>query len=173
MSLPPGLERLNALDADEARSEFLRCCGSARWAGAMASRRPFRDAGDLFDCARKIERGLSREDWIEAFRHHPRIGDKEALRLKFASTRAWAAGEQGGAALASEKTLEDLARANGEYEKRFGYIFIICATGKSAEEMLQALRSRLSNAPDAELGAAAAEQSKITRLRLEKLLHNS
>lgn len=172
MSLPPGLERLNALSAADARMELLRCCGSSRWARAMASRRPFADKEGLFGSAREIERGLSREDWLEAFAHHPRIGDKEALRLQFASTRAWASGEQGGAALASEETLEELALANREYEERFGFIFIICATGKSAGQMLGALRARLANTPDAELAVAAAEQSKIARLRLEKLLGN-
>ncbi len=167
-----GLERLNALPEAEAKSEFLRCCGSSRWAQAMTFRRPFRDKERLLGSAHEIEWRLSREDWVEAFGHHPRIGDKEALRHQFASTRTWAAGEQGGAALASEETLEDLARANREYEKKFGYIFIICATGKSAAEMLDALRSRLAHAPDVELGVAAAEQSKIARLRLEKLLGN-
>ncbi len=166
------LSRLNALDAEEARSEFSRCCGSSRWARAMASRRPFADEEALYRAAVEIERGLSREDWLEAFRHHPRIGDKEALRRQFASTRAWASGEQAGAAAAAAETLDALFLANKDYETRFGHLFIICATGKSAGEMLEQLRLRLANARDDELRVAAGEQSKITRLRLEKLLKN-
>ena len=113
----------------------------------------------------------SREDILEAFSHHPRVGDFEALRARFPATHAWSASEQGAAAQADENTLDDLARANRDYEARFGHIFIVCASMKSASEILSLLRERLGNEPGAELKIAAEEQMKITRLRLEKLLN--
>ena len=113
----------------------------------------------------------SREtDWREAFTHHPKIGDVDALREKFASTAAWAAGEQGAVRQASEATLQGLKAGNEAYEQHFGYIFIVCATGKSADEMLALLQARLPHSPAEEIHVAMAEQAKITRLRLEKLL---
>jgi 2-oxo-4-hydroxy-4-carboxy-5-ureidoimidazoline decarboxylase len=161
---------LNALPAAEARAELLRCCGSSRWADAMLARRPFADAEALQAEGEAAWNGLLPADWLEAFRHHPRIGDKEALRARFAATRAWAEGEQSGALGASEDVLEALAEGNRAYEERFGYIFTVCATGKSADEMLAALRQRLGHEPEAEIRVAASEQAKITRIRLEKLL---
>jgi 2-oxo-4-hydroxy-4-carboxy-5-ureidoimidazoline decarboxylase len=109
-------------------------------------------------------------DWLEAFTHHPKIGDIDSLKKKFASTATWAAGEQSGAAAASQKVLEDLAKGNDDYEKKFGFIFIVCATGKTAEEMLQLLQDRLPNKKEDELKIAMDEQNKITKLRLEKLI---
>jgi 2-oxo-4-hydroxy-4-carboxy-5-ureidoimidazoline decarboxylase len=164
------VSRLNALPAAEARAELLRCCGSSRWADAMLARRPFADAETLQAEAEAAWNGLLPADWLEAFRHHPRIGDKEALRARFAATRAWAAGEQAGTRGASEDVLEALAEGNRAYEERFGYIFIVCATGKSADEMLAALRERLGHEPETEIRVAASEQARITRIRLEKLL---
>ena len=165
-----GLQSLNALSPQEAWAQFLRCCGSSRWAKMMAGRRPFRGEDEVYRAAEEIWRGLSREDRLEAFRQHPKIGDKESLRRKFALTRDWASGEQAGIAQADEEVLEGLAKGNRLYEERFGHIFIVCATGKSAAEMLAALRERLDNPPERELEIAAGEQAKITRLRLEKLL---
>ena len=165
------LSRLNSLPADAAREELRRCCGSARWVEAMAARRPFSDPAALYAAADEVWAGLGPSDWSEAFSHHPRIGDKEALRARFASTRQWAAGEQAGVEAASEETLDALARGNRDYEVRFGHIFIVCATGKGAEEMLGLLRTRLAHDPETERRVAAAEQAKITRLRLEKLLN--
>jgi 2-oxo-4-hydroxy-4-carboxy-5-ureidoimidazoline decarboxylase len=167
------MERLSWLDTlpeDQARAELARCCGSARWVEGMLKARPFRDADTLFEQAERVWASLARQDWLEAFACHPRIGDKEALRRRFAATAGWAAGEQAGALAASDGVLEALAQGNRDYEKRFGWIFIVCAAGRSAEEMLAILRSRLGNPPDLELKVAAAEQAKITRLRLEKLL---
>jgi 2-oxo-4-hydroxy-4-carboxy-5-ureidoimidazoline decarboxylase len=135
----------------------------------MAARRPFAGAAGLFAAAREVWQGLAREDWLEAFAAHPRIGDLEALRGKFAATAAWSAGEQAGVAGAAEATLRALAEANRAYEARFGHIFIVCASGKSAEEMLALLERRLNNSAEEELRTAAGEQEKITRLRLEKL----
>jgi 2-oxo-4-hydroxy-4-carboxy-5-ureidoimidazoline decarboxylase len=157
------LEHLTASDLE-------RCCGASRWVVGVNGRRPFRDAASVFAAARDVFAELTEPDWLEAFRHHPRIGDIDSLRKKFATTREWAAGEQSGAAGAAEETLQALAEGNHLYEERFGFIFIICATGKSADEMLQLLRARLPNERSMELRLAAAEQEKITHLRLEKLL---
>ena len=138
----------------------------------MCAARPFGDRAAMFAAAERAADGLGRDDWLEAFSHHPRIGDRDALRRRFASTAAWAADEQRGAAEAPDAVLDRLARGNEEYRRRFGYIFIVCATGKSAEEMLALLEARLHNDPERELAVAAAEQRKITRLRLEKLLED-
>jgi 2-oxo-4-hydroxy-4-carboxy-5-ureidoimidazoline decarboxylase len=164
------LSRLNSLPANEAREALGRCCGASRWVEAMAARRPFPDARALFAAADEVWAGLGPTDWREAFSHHPRIGDKEALRERFASTRQWAKGEQAGVSAASEEVLDALAKGNRDYEARFGHIFIVCATGKTADEMLDLLTRRLANDPEAEGRVAAAEQARITRLRLEKLL---
>lgn len=136
----------------------------------MIERRPFKDAGHLFALAEETWNSLGSQDWKEAFSHHPKIGDVHALREKFASTAAWASGEQSGVKSASDETLRRLAEGNAEYERKFGYIFIVCATGKSAEEMLEMLESRLTHPAERELNIATAEQAKITRIRLEKLL---
>lgn len=164
------LAELNALEESGARAELLRCCGSSRWVEAMSKRRPFAGKDSLLDAAREIWRALGPADWREAFTHHPKIGDLDSLKKKFSATAGWASGEQAGAAGASEATLRALAQGNADYEKRFGYIFIVCATGKRADEMLVSLLERLGNDPERELAAAAGEQEKITALRLEKLL---
>jgi 2-oxo-4-hydroxy-4-carboxy-5-ureidoimidazoline decarboxylase len=136
----------------------------------MEARRPFADTNALLASADEVWAGLGPADWKEAFAHHPRIGDKQALRERFAATRQWAAGEQAGVSGASEAALDALAEGNRDYESRFGHIFIVCATGKTAEEMLALLRERLGNDPEIEERIAAGEQAKITRIRLEKLL---
>lgn len=164
------LDALNSLSKEEAMQALERCCGSHRWCEAMEGLRPFRDQAQLFLRADQVWSSLDQEDWHEAFRHHPRIGDIGSLRAKFAATANWASDEQKGATAASEETLKALAAGNQEYEARFGHIFLVCATGKSADEMLALLRARMSNVPDAELRVAVGEQAKITRLRLEKLL---
>jgi 2-oxo-4-hydroxy-4-carboxy-5-ureidoimidazoline decarboxylase len=164
------LQHLNSLPVDEARDALRRCCGASRWVDAMAGRRPFADAKALLAVADEVWAGLGPADWKEAFANHPRIGDKQALRERFAATRQWAAGEQAGVSEAPEAVLDALAEGNRDYESRFGHIFIVCATGKSAEEMLALLRARLGNDPETEGRIAADEQAKITRIRLEKLL---
>lgn len=161
---------LNALEPEEARRALLRCCGSQRWADAMIASRPFLSQAQLKERARRIWAELSEADYREAFSHHPEIGaDLQKLREKFTGSLAWSNAEQAGVNTASEATLEALRDANVTYKQRFGFIFIVCATGKTADEMLALLRARLSNAPDLELRAAAEEQAKITELRLEKL----
>jgi len=164
------LEELNALSPEKAREEFARCCGAARWARAMTLSRPFASKAQVLEKADEAWALAEEKDWLEAFAHHPRIGGKDALRAKFASTTAWAQGEQAKVASADEATLDALAKGNADYEARFGFIFIVCATGKTAPEMLALLQARLPNQRGPELEIAAAEQHKITKIRLEKLL---
>ncbi len=164
------LEEFNALPEANAREELMRCCGSTAWVSAMVRQRPFKNIGEMSGTADRIWENLSEKDWKEAFSHHPRIGDVNGLRAKFASTRAWAEGEQSGVRTTTDEVLHALAVGNVEYEKRFGYIFIVCATGKSAGEMLDFLNARIHHTPDREILIAAGEQAKITHLRLQKLL---
>ncbi len=163
------VEAFNIVQPEDARAALLRCCGSRRWADAMLTRRPFASSADLFAAADDIWASLAPTDWLEAFAAHPRIGDLDSLKKKFAATANRSAHEQAGVAGAADDVLRELAEGNRRYEERFGHIFIVCATGKTAAEMLHLLRQRLSNAPADELKIAAAEQAKITRLRLEKL----
>lgn len=162
------LDRIHAWSESEARENFLRCCGSRRWADHMTAARPFADEDAVYAAAAAADRVLSRADWLEAFAAHPRIGDLDTLKKRFAGG-GWAAGEQAGIAGAPETTLQALAAGNAAYEQKFGHIFIVCATGKNAAEMLALLEQRLANGPEDELRLAAAEQAKISRLRLEKL----
>ena len=157
------MAELNALPEHGAVMELLKCCGSSVWAETMASARPFDDLESLCNHAERIWWTLGSTDWLEAFRAHPRIGERKA-------GSGWSAQEQSGMNTAAAATAGALARANEEYFARFGYIFIVCATGKSAEEMLSILQSRIHNDPSDELRIAAAEQNKITRLRLGKLI---
>lgn len=163
------LREFNALSTDEAIKDLLRCCGSRRWAMQMAARRPYASLDAVLQTADEVWAKMDRADFLEAFSHHPKIGDVASLRAKFAATANWAAGEQAGVQAASEDVLRQLAEGNELYEKRFGYIFIVCATGKSASEMLALLRERLRNRADQEIRIAAGEQAKITRIRLGKL----
>lgn len=165
------LDDLNALPKPALTEALRTCCGAEAWAQGMLEKFPVPDADTLMDDAKTVWFALAEDDWRAAFRHHPKIGqDVESLRRKFAGTAQWAAGEQRGVQAASEETLQALAAGNTEYEQKFGYIFIVFATGKTAEEMLALLQARLLNKPEDEIRAAAAEQDKITRLRLEKLL---
>lgn len=165
------LEKLNALPAADATAELLKCCGSTRWAQRMSGARPFRNAEALLETADRIWWKLDATDWLEAFRSHPKIGETKAAASVSAESRRWSEGEQAGTRGASQSSLDALAEDNRVYENRFGYIFIVCATGKSTEEMLQLLRARLSNDPEIELRIAAEEQRRITNLRLQKLLN--
>lgn len=164
------LDAFNALTYDEAMKDLLRCCGARRWAEQMTARRPFPGIDDVFAAADQIWARMDRADILQAFSHHPKIGDVAGLRARFASTSQWAAGEQAGVQAAAEDLLARLAHGNELYEKKFGYIFIVCATGKTAAEMLELLERRLPNRPAEELKIAAGEQAKITRIRLGKLL---
>jgi 2-oxo-4-hydroxy-4-carboxy-5-ureidoimidazoline decarboxylase len=163
------LNELNRLPEDTAREELLRCCHSSRWVEFMVSRRPFDSFNDLLKAADEGFAGLSREDWLEAFGGHAKIGDVNSLRAKYANTKDWSSNEQSGVNDAQEAVIEGLADGNAAYEKRFGHIFIVCATGKTAAQMLDILQSRIDNEPSQELKIAANEQIKITKIRLEKL----
>lgn len=170
----PALDRLNKLPASEAESSLLACGGAARWARAMAARRPFQSEDELFATAESLWRELDRADWLEAFSRHPRIGEKKPAAPDAATPPAasgkWSAQEQSGVQGASSSVVTRLAEGNRAYQDRFGYIFIVCATGKTADEMLALLDQRLQNDPIAELPIAAEEQRKIMHLRLRKLL---
>lgn len=167
---PRGIALLNELSHKEARKSFLDCCGSKKWTDQMLALRPFTSKDDLLDAADRIWAALSAEDWLEAFCHHPPIGGNKAAKKQSGTARQWSSGEQSRAQQASEETLVQLAEANQEYHARFGTVFLICAMGKTAEEILANARTRLANDPGTERRIAAEEQRKITRLRLEKLL---
>jgi 2-oxo-4-hydroxy-4-carboxy-5-ureidoimidazoline decarboxylase len=162
---------LNTLAPDMLGTELTKCCGSATWVQKMLESRPFSNGDDLYAKAHACWGECDEIDGLEAFTHHPKIGGTEELAKKFASTSTWAQGEQGRVQEASKATLQALADGNAAYEQKFGYIFIVCATGKSAEEMLALLQQRLPNIPEIEIGIAMAEQMKITIIRLEKLLN--
>jgi OHCU decarboxylase len=168
--LKEGLERLNNLSETEAEAEFLKCCGSTLWARRIAAERPFHDLQLLLAAADAVWWALDAEDWLEAFSRHPKIGEKESERLQAHDARQWSEQEQAGTHSADEETRLALAAANREYERKFGHIYIVCATGKTADQMLSILKERLENDADKELRVAAEEQRRITHLRLEKLL---
>ena len=165
------LESLNSLPAGEALQEFLKCCGSARWANAMVDGRPYENLEELTRTASEVWWTLGQPDWLEAFRSHPKIGEKKPADEVSTQSKHWSGQEQAGVQTAAQETLDSLAQLNREYEDKFGFIFIVCAAGKSAGEMLAILRQRLTNNVEAELPIAAAEQAKITELRLKKLVH--
>src|SRR5437867_2508955 len=153
-------EYLDGLSEDAARAVLARCCSARRWVEQVLAARPFASDAELLESAERFWWALGREDWLEAFAGHPRIGAR--------TTDAAARREQAGVDGATAATRAALALGNRMYEERFGHVFLICATGKSADEMLGALRDRLGNDPITELRIAAGEQAKITRLRLEK-----
>jgi 2-oxo-4-hydroxy-4-carboxy-5-ureidoimidazoline decarboxylase len=150
------LDILNSWSEAEASAAFRQCCGSTKWADQMTSARPFGSEAELLDAARQIWRDLPRADWLEALAAHARIGDVSAR-------------EQAGIVGAPQAMFAALAEGNHRYEARFGHMFIVCASGKSAAEMLALLQERLPNNPDKELQIAALEQEKITLLRLQKI----
>jgi len=166
----PLLQFLNEGDDDAVREAITRCCGARRFVDGLMNARPFGSRAHLMGAASEVFWHLGDGDWLEAFEHHPRIGaDPEALKKKFQDTAGWAQGEQAGVKGASDETLAALAEGNRRYEERFGHIFIVCASGLSADEMLSRLVAREPNEPAFELRVAAGEQLKITKLRLEKL----
>lgn len=144
------------------RERLLACCGSETWADRMMASAPFRDAAALHEKAEDIWASLGRDDWLEAFAKHPKIGAKASGK--------WPAQEQAGMSQADRETAETMRELNEQYERKFGFIFIVCATGKTAEEMRRLLEERISNERERELQIAAGEQAKIMHLRLDKLL---
>ncbi len=164
------LSWLNRLPGAVAQAELLRCCGSTRWARQVVEARPFASLEELLAVADRVWWDLDTKDWLEAFRAHPRIGESKPAAGESAETERWSAQEQSGMQRSTEEVRTALAQVNQEYHERFRQIYLVCATGKSGEEMLALLRERLGNDPGTELRVTAEEQRKITRLRLEKLL---
>jgi OHCU decarboxylase len=172
----PGLERLNTLRRDQAVAELLQCCRSQAWADTVADARPFASSEALLNTADAVWRALAAEDWLEAFRAHPRIGERAPDQqpppgvTEERRDAAWSEQEQAAVRVGGAEALAELAALNRLYEQRFGHIFLICATGLGAADILEALRWRVDNDPAAELQIAAEEQRRITRIRLERLL---
>ncbi len=163
------LKSINELNDNDATEVFRRCCGSDAWVKGMTGARPFVSDEALAEQADRSFTSLTRADWMDAFAAHPKIGDITSLKKKYSVTKNWAESEQAGAQGISDAVAEDLSARNEQYFQKFGYIFIVCATGKSAEEMLTMLKQRLNNDAETELPIAAEEQKKITHLRLGKL----
>ncbi|WP_062264233.1 2-oxo-4-hydroxy-4-carboxy-5-ureidoimidazoline decarboxylase [Endozoicomonas arenosclerae] len=167
------LSELNSLNEQQAAELFHQCCASSHWVECMVAARPYANLESLLVASDAVWSHCTKDDYLEAFDAHPKIGDINSLKEKYANTQTMAGHEQSGVNEASEQTLTALADGNSQYEKRFGYIFIVCATGKSASEMLSLLEQRLGNEPADELLIAASEQHKITRIRLCKWLKNT
>ena len=146
-----------------------QCCGSSAWTNKMLDSLPVGNLSELLDLAEEKWHECNRKDWLEAFEHHPMIGDINSLKKKYASTLTLATHEQSGVNSATEELLKELAETNKAYKNKFGYIFIVCASGKSAEQILQLITQRITNDTETEIKIAMEEQNKITKLRLEKL----
>jgi 2-oxo-4-hydroxy-4-carboxy-5-ureidoimidazoline decarboxylase len=164
------LDRWHALPQDEAAQEVLSCCGSQAWASQLVAMRPFADEQSLFAAADHCWQHLPEADWLEAFRSHPRIGEKHAQNKTTAASAAWSSAEQSQMKEADAAILLRMQQGHREYEERFGRIFIVCASGKQPAEMLQILERRLGNEPAEELLESAAQQQQIMQLRLGKWL---
>ncbi len=164
------LERINRAHEADAESMFRDCCGSVKWASLMAACRPFSSENELIAAAASIWSDVETSDRLEAFRAHPMIGGTKAAPAQQARSAQWSSREQAGMRSADEQLKNDLAAGNREYFDKFGFIFIVCATGKSGAEMLEICRARLGNDRDNEIAIAAGEQEKITEIRLRKLL---
>ncbi len=162
------IQDLNTMDQRKLREYLYECCGCTSWSKMMLTHFPAEDISELLENAKEAWYECSEDEWKEAFAQHPRIGDLKALEEKYSSTPA--AGEQAAVMTAPPETLRELADANREYEDKFGYIFIVFASGKSPEEMLEIIRARMKNSPAVEIKVAADEQAKIMGMRLEKLL---
>jgi len=164
------LADLNTADDETASQALSRCCSSRRWIETLVQERPYADEDALRRAADRIWSTLDENDYLEAFAGHPQIGDVDSLREKYADTRSLAEDEQAGVAGADEITLNELARCNADYISRFGFIFIVCASGKSVHEMLTLLESRLANSRHEEIAIAAEEQRRIFQRRIGQLL---
>jgi 2-oxo-4-hydroxy-4-carboxy-5-ureidoimidazoline decarboxylase len=164
------LAQLNGLTHDEATHTFMQCCTASTWVAEMVQGRPFANKEELTNKANLAWHELTEADYLEAFEGHPQIGNLDSLKAKYANTKDLASGEQRLVTEASEQVIAALAQGNADYLEKFGFIFIVCATGKSASQMLELLQARLPNNKAIELINAAEEQRKIFQLRLDKLL---
>lgn len=165
-----GVPALDAMPAGRAAALLAECCGSSRWVTAMLSRRPFGSSERLLAASTEIWESLDSDDWLEAFAHHPRIGQRASDRPHGEQEARWSEMEQQGVNGASDDMRTELAKVNRAYEQRFGFIYIVCATGRSADEMLAIANRRMQHDLSEEIAVAAAEQHAITQLRLEKLV---
>ena len=163
------VSQLDDMSDTDAAIALTACCGSATWVSGMLTRRPFLTPDRLFAAAESVAETLVDEDWLEAFTHHPKIGTRNSHAVVSTAAEGWSAGEQSAEATATAKVQAALAEANDAYEKRYGFIFIVFANGRSANEILALLRTRMTNQRRDEIYIAAAEQRKITRLRLGRL----
>jgi 2-oxo-4-hydroxy-4-carboxy-5-ureidoimidazoline decarboxylase len=166
------LSQLNTLSDEDAKMAFSNCCTSQAWNDGMVAARPFISLEQCHEVALSVWAGLGEQDFLQAFEGHPKIGDVTSLREKYAHTKKLASGEQSSVDEASEEVIQNLSNGNTAYEEKNGFIFIVCATGKSAAEMLELLNERLPNNRAEELKNAAAEQAKITAIRINKLIPN-
>ena len=164
------VQSINEANTEQAKHLFLQCCTSERWINSMVNARPYANSQDVRSQADDCWRDLGEEDYLQAFEGHPKIGDVGSLKAKYANTKELAAGEQFGMTVAADDIINTLAKGNIDYEQKFGFIFIVCATGKSAQEMSDLLQARLPNERTSELGNAAEEQRKIFQIRLNQLL---
>lgn len=164
------MERWNRLSVEEAEKEILPCCGSTAWARRIAGSRPLADEAALLAASDETWNNLSESDWAEAFRSHPRIGESTAAVSSETRAATWSVQEQLGVAVGDDAVKTALAEANREYERRFHRICIVCATGKTAPEILQIVQRRIENDERAELHEAAEQQRQIMHLRLKKWL---
>jgi 5-hydroxyisourate hydrolase/2-oxo-4-hydroxy-4-carboxy-5-ureidoimidazoline decarboxylase len=168
------LSDFNKLNMGEASRLLKTCCGCEQWVKLLMKKFPFDGEMNLIKNAEDIWYNVcGKQDWMEAFLHHPKIGDVKSLEEKFAATQHLAGSEQAGVNTASQEVIEKLAKANADYETKFGFIFIVCATGKPAAEMLRLLQDRLKNTYEEELNIAMGEQHKITIIRFKKLLNEA
>lgn len=164
------LEKLNQMSEPKAAELLKQCCGSTQWVFRMLAMRPFASREALLQSADDVWSQLGRKDWLEAFAHHPRIGEKKSEKPQGVKAAKWSKHEQAGVKEADDSVRDELVRINHDYDVRFGYIYIVCASGKTAEELLAIAQKRMKNDPDVEIGVAGEEQRRITRLRLEKVL---
>ena len=167
------LNALNDSSQSDAFDWFRACCESSTWSQNMVNARPYSDMTAILTFAEKAWSSTVEKDWLEAFEAHPMIGNVNSLREKFSSTKQLASHEQSGTSSATEEELNKLHSLNHEYKAKFGFIFIICATGLSANRMLEALKVRIANTREQELIIASQEQLKISLLRIGKALNNS
>jgi len=163
------LDAWNNADETSALEAMIACCGAKRWASAMVALRPIESVMELSEAADRVWATMREADWMEAFACHPRIGERKAAHASAKST-AWSKLEQSTAASATEKVLAEIAEGNARYEERYGFTYIVCATGKTAEEMLAILKRRLNSDRETELREAAEQQRQITQIRLGKWL---
>ena len=163
------LSEFNKQNPDKSKEDLFKCCGSTSWVNKLMKHFPFVSIADLKIHSDQVWFSCQKNDWLEAFSHHPKIGDKTDANKNLSSTSEWASQEQSAVKDAGQNILSDLSIGNQLYEKKFGYIYIICATGKTAGEMLDILTDRLRNSPEEELLIAINEQNKITHLRIDKL----